>query len=434
MKKIGISLVFASVFVYSAAFAYAQTSPAVSSDTNTVLFLGGVNFSSTAPSGLYPVFNDVWSSFGTLVHWTNTLPANTPAGAAQFQVSDYASGFIPMDAVYLNGKVYVISKSGVWSSADKGATWTNIQSSVPWFYQGGKAVVFNNKIMFIGSRSYGSGSAWFAGAETWSSADGITWTKSLSTAASAPGTPTIVCGGQPVVFQNKVWLLGDRSNGTAVCSSFDGTNWKIENSHTPWTERQVTLLSFNNKLWVIGGYDEVSGTTFTDVWSSSDGVTWTKVGNSPALSTLLGNWSVTVAYDNKIFLFPDQSNAVWSSTDGLTWTLVKNTKDWPLRGGAVVLVVPPETQSALNTGNSAGTVVLQNQTTGSQIQPAAYGTTSTNVTAIQTILIAKGYLHASASGYFGLATVAAVKSFQAANGLSIVGSVGPLTARALSTK
>lgn len=63
------------------------------------------------------------------------------------------------------------------------------------------------------------------------------------------------------------------------------------------------------------------------------------------------------------------------------------------------------------------------------------GTENTDVTNLQTILIAKGYLSINApTGYFGPLTQAAVREYQAAHGISATGFVGPLTRAQLNTE
>jgi len=61
------------------------------------------------------------------------------------------------------------------------------------------------------------------------------------------------------------------------------------------------------------------------------------------------------------------------------------------------------------------------------------GSTGTDVTALQSTLIAAGYsIPAGATGYFGSQTKAAVKLYQAAHGVPNTGFVGPLTRAALN--
>ncbi|HRJ60226.1 MAG TPA: peptidoglycan-binding domain-containing protein, partial [Azospirillaceae bacterium] len=59
------------------------------------------------------------------------------------------------------------------------------------------------------------------------------------------------------------------------------------------------------------------------------------------------------------------------------------------------------------------------------------GSSGPGVIALQKALIAKGYDLGAADGIFGAKTVAAVRTFQTAAGLTVDGAVGPVTAAAL---
>jgi N-acetylmuramoyl-L-alanine amidase len=53
---------------------------------------------------------------------------------------------------------------------------------------------------------------------------------------------------------------------------------------------------------------------------------------------------------------------------------------------------------------------------------------------LQSKLIAEGFLKASATGYFGPATFAAVKAYQSSKGLPSTGFVGPMTIAKLNAE
>ena len=67
-------------------------------------------------------------------------------------------------------------------------------------------------------------------------------------------------GGFDGGYKNDVW------------SSSDGVTWTQESASAAFPVRaDHQVVAFNNKLWLIGGYD---GSRKNDVWSSSDGVNW----------------------------------------------------------------------------------------------------------------------------------------------------------------
>ena len=184
-------------------------------------------------------------------------------------------------------------------------------------------------------------------------------------------------GHTSVVFNSKIWVMGgdDGSNRNDVWSSTDGSTWT---ESTPpgeaskdtdgtdgsaanwWTARyDHTSVVFDSKIWVLGGYD---GGNRNDVWSSTDGSTWTESTppgeaskDTDGTDGSAANWW-TARWGHTSVVFPPDGNGkkiwvmggydggerndVWSSPDGATWTestppndkdgnpVVKNNKNW----------------------------------------------------------------------------------------------------------
>ena len=184
----------------------------------------------------------------------------------------------------------------------------------------------------------------------------------------APWGPRIGMG--VVSFNDKLWVIGGGTpvesgtgggstgcggsmeggcipgnfdiNGTDanddIWSSPDGINWSQVTGSAPWGDlANMATVSFNNKLWVMGGYGDPgsvypTGNTLLNmrkVWSSSDGINWSQVtGSAPWVSNY--NSISAVAFNNKIYLrtvsasegYTPGKSQIWSSPNGSDWTLV----------------------------------------------------------------------------------------------------------------
>lgn len=134
--------------------------------------------------------------------------------------------------------------------------------------------------------------------------------------------------------------------------STNGTNWeKVTTTQTTAHSRTAGLLfSFNNKLYMGGGYSNWFSTTGGkgDMWESSDnGTTWEKVADNVELLKRFGGKAIThngkiyilggVAYDaagvNQVAV-----NTIIESTDGKTWTPLK--AEYQLPGGFPQRIYP----------------------------------------------------------------------------------------------
>lgn len=258
-------------------------------------------------------------------------------------------------------KLWLIAGSGkndVWSSKD-GKDWTLEAPAAadfsPRFWH--QAVLFDD----------GSGAGekiWVIGGydgdfqnDIWSSPDGFKWTQ--HTPVNTKGGPAFSArdGHQLVVFKQQLWLIGGYGKDgykNDVWSSSDGVNWtpvNIKNTASgkpafaPRRYHQVVVFDDGTvkgeQLWLLGGYGVVetqSGTqaqALNDVWSSSDGESWTEITPNSSDTTIFSGRSghTTVVFDkpddnkgNLIWVIGGLSNVVnqryndvWSF-DGTTWT------------------------------------------------------------------------------------------------------------------
>ncbi len=129
-------------------------------------------------------------------------------------------------------------------------------------------------------------------------------------------------------------------------TAYDGVlDWTKEVDDAAWSNRwDHAAVVFDDKLWVMGGYDPTQrgdkDSYMEDVWSSTDGKTWTLVTADAPWKGRRGH--AVVVLDGKMFIFGGfvvdeetnirrNRNDVWSSTDGETWTEVTSSAGWGVR-------------------------------------------------------------------------------------------------------
>ncbi|MBS9462251.1 hypothetical protein KIM67_07500 [Flagellimonas sp. 389] len=132
-----------------------------------------------------------------------------------------------------------------------------------------------------------------------------------------------------VTFDGKLWVIGGFSNNEGnlndVWYSEDGATWTQATDAAAFNGRSGhTSVTFDNKLWVIGGSGN-DGTEFNDVWYSGNGSNWTQATGAAPFDARSLHTSVT--FDGKLWViggYNDDSgnelNDVWYSGDGETWT------------------------------------------------------------------------------------------------------------------
>lgn len=135
----------------------------------------------------------------------------------------------------------------------------------------------------------------------------------------------------------KLFLMGGVQGGGGLIApdvwsstSPQTSNWTLLNNNVVGALGFPTAVYFNNKLWLLGG-GQASNMATSDVYSSSDGITWTFVTTAP--------WGPRTAH--KVVVFNDSGgnaiyiiggagyNDIWKSYNGTTWTQVLANAPWP---------------------------------------------------------------------------------------------------------
>ncbi len=178
----------------------------------------------------------------------------------------------------------------VWKSPD-GKNWTRVVEQAPWTHADLSTMLVFKDRMWLMAGWYGGRSKDASSTnEVWSSADGAGWDR--VTPAAQWGARLGAAG---VVFKDKMWILGGAAryfDGSKyllndVWTSADGKDWTRVTEHAPWSPRAYhAALAFNDRIWVFGGGNyRPDHLAFNDVWSSADGLNWTRPFTQPIISS-----------------------------------------------------------------------------------------------------------------------------------------------------
>jgi len=166
--------------------------------------------------------------------------------------------------------------------------------------------------MYYGNAGLSSGSNW-----------GDTILPYVDSQATSAAGFTARSSHTSAVFDNKMWVIAgyDAANKNDIWYSSDGITWTQATAAAGFSARRLhQSVVFDNKMWVIGGYATANK---NDVWYSSDGITWTQATAAAGFSARYAHQSVI--FDNKMWVIGGYDGAykrdVWYSSDGITWTL-----------------------------------------------------------------------------------------------------------------
>jgi hypothetical protein len=227
--------------------------------------------------------------------------------------------------------------AAVWTSPD-GLTWTRIPHDEAVFggdgYQAMTSVVAAGPgLVAVGYDS--SGGDWDAA--VWTSPDGVTWTRVPHDETVFGGDNSQVMVSVVAVGSGLVAVGNDRSGGgwdAAVWTSPDGVTWtRVPHDEAIFggnnDEQMVSVVAAGPGLVAIG-IDGPGDEWDAAVWTSPDGLTWTRVPHDEAVFggdndqvmfsvVAVGSGLVPVGYDSS---GNEEDAAVWTSPDGVTWARV----------------------------------------------------------------------------------------------------------------
>ena len=156
-------------------------------------------------------------------------------------------------------------------------------------------------------------------------------------------------------FNNKIWIMGGwedsfSPNPRDVWSFTRDSGWKLEAAAAPWTHGDLSgAIVHANRMWLLGGWANgrlANASASNEVWSSSDGTNWTR-HPTPGWEPRLG--LSAASKDGKIWITGGTTsyyhgtpqslrNDVWMSNDGGAWINVAIEAPWSRRAYHTAIV------------------------------------------------------------------------------------------------
>ena len=269
---------------------------------------------------------------------TWSIVPRTEGGLGEGVIDSVAAGGPGLVAVGVNA--YLEGDPAMWTSVD-GVTWTRVPLDEEVFGDGGMSSVI---AAGPGLVAVGDG--------VWTSVDGVVWSRVPDDDGIFEDAwlTSVTVGGPGLVAVGVV--AGGEFDNAAVWTSVDGIVWsRVPHDEATFGERSpgVDLSVFDV---TVGGPGLVAvGMDWSDpdadaaAWTSVDGLTWTRVHNDEVFGggghqaingvTAAGPGLVAVGTERSA----RQQSVVWTSVDGLTWTRVARDESGSLDGGQMNSVV-----------------------------------------------------------------------------------------------
>lgn len=242
-------------------------------------------------------------------------------GAALIGNGGY-TGNSRIDVVLFQNQFWMATGNEIWFS-ETGAVWEKAYTFPFDDHLEDAFVRHNGKLWRIGGGLTN---------QVWSSEDGRIWTQ-LTT--NSPMGYTERGGFSLVSFDGKLWILGGAGTDGLTLDdawySSDGISWTAAPIQSGFGRRaHHAAIVFNGEIWISGG---ISGTfgietaVLNSVYHSSDGILWESVPDMPVQNSF---GQALAEYDDRLWILGGaDSNGndlsdIWNSTNGLEWNTTPN--------------------------------------------------------------------------------------------------------------
>jgi hypothetical protein len=290
-----------------------------------------------------PVSGYRWSRVPSdLVPAPPLLPAPSSSGSGSGnsnRIQDVIAGGPGLVAVGQTGSV--LADATVWTSPD-GTTWSRVPDESSVFQDESGGVTWMSSVVDAGSVLVAVGGRdkcckYDASAIVWTSPDGITWSRAPhnETVFDGASMNSVTTGGPGLVAVGDGERGDDEHSDVVVWTSPDGITWsRVPHDNAAFDgASMVSVVAGAFGLVAVGtGWDDVAvGADWDEgraaVWTSPDGITWSRVRSD---ETVFGKntamKSVTIGGPGLVAVGRDWSDgasaAVWTSTDAITWSRV----------------------------------------------------------------------------------------------------------------
>jgi hypothetical protein len=279
----------------------------------------------------------VWTSVDGIT-WSRVPHDESVFGGGDMHMRSVTVGGPGLVAVGWDGELIADipdTDAAVWTSVD-GVTWSRVPHDEGIF---GAAFMMSVTAGGPGLVAVGMDGPWGDGdAAVWTSVDGFTWSRVPHDEMVFGGVDSqviqdVTVGGPGLVAVGMdggrgPWDNNPESNA-AVWTSVDGVTWsRVPDDDAVFSSGgnpvMLSVATGGPGLVAVGADFWPSGQVRTPVWTSIDGITWTRVPDDVTVRGALT--SVTAGGPGLVAVGIDatEANGVWTSVDGITWSRVPN--------------------------------------------------------------------------------------------------------------